>query len=596
MKLRRSTAGGASVGLNDLPAMPALPPVVAFGPYRLDSVRFEVTHQGQPLALRPKVYALVTYLVAHPGRALGKQELMAFLWPSVVVTEDSLVQCVADLRAALGPEGAQFVTTMPRHGYRFDGVLEPKDAGALPAAPQAPEVPSVPAAQAPEAATTSRAAIVARRSYRPVALGAAGLAALVLTLVALWPQSAVDADRAFRRERSLAVLPLVPRGSQTTQDFAEAMTDELIGDIARLPGTTVIARASAATAAAQGQDLRRVGKLLDVAYVVTGTVSREEEAVKVDLQFVSADTGAVLWSERWHQPDAEATARRSDIPLRVARALDLQLTSAAYKATASTARSPVMASLARGDQLLRTSTAPGNAMKARAAYQEAISADPASARAWTGLALSHLSDIQTRQTTDPGQQAELAAEAIQRALAIDPDYSVAHYAQGHLRIVREDPLGALASYERALALNPSDAWSHARLAQTLLALGRFDEVAAAVERGRRLSPLESPQVSFGRAVAGAALFHKGQDDAAYEQFQAAALSNPNNATAWALIAAVDALHGRTDAAAQAMARLKALRPQATVSLFRKTVVGNGPALQAGNERYFAGLLKAGLPP
>ena len=587
------------MGLNDLPALPALPPVVAFGRYRLDSVRFELTHQGQPLALRPKVYALLTYLVAHPGRALGKQELMAFLWPSVVVTEDSLVQCVAALRAALGPEGAQLVATVPRHGYRFDGVPEPQGAGALPAAPQvpeAPEVPSAPAAQAPEAAATPRAAIVARRSYRPVALGAAGLAALVGTLVALWPRSAIDADRAFRRERSLAVLPLVPRGSRSTQDFAEAMTDELIGDIARLPGTTVIARASAATAAAQQQDLRRVGKLLDVAYVVTGTVSREAEAVTMDLQFVSAATGAVLWSERWHQPDAEASARRSDIPLRVARALDLQLTSAAYKATASTARSPVMASLARGDQLLRMSTAPGKEMKARAAYQEAIAADPASARAWTGLALSHLSEIQTRQSTDPGQQAELAAEAIQRALAIDPDYSVAHYAQGHLRIVREDPPGALASYERALALNPSDAWSHARVAQTLLALGRFDEVAAAVERGRRLSPLESQQVSFGRAVAGVALFHKGQDDAAYEQFQAAALSNPDNATAWALIAAVDALHGRTDAAAQAMARLKALRPQATVSLFRKTVVGNGPALQAGNERYFAGLSKAGLPP
>ena len=587
------------MGLNDLPALPALPPVVAFGRYRLDSVRFELTHQGQPLALRPKVYALLTYLVAHPGRALGKQELMAFLWPSVVVTEDSLVQCVAALRAALGTEGAQLVATVPRHGYRFDGVPEPQGAGALPAAPQAPEAPEVrsaPAAQAPEAAATPRAAIVARRLYRPVALGAAGLAALVGTLVALWPRSAIDADRAFRRERSLAVLPLVPRGSRSTQDFAEAMTDELIGDIARLPGTTVIARASAATAAAQQQDLRRVGKLLDVAYVVTGTVSREAEAMTVDLQFVSAATGAVLWSERWHQPDAEASARRSDIPLRVARALDLQLTSAAYKATASTARSPVMASLARGDQLLRMSTAPGKEMKARAAYQEAIAADPASARAWTGLALSHLSEIQTRQSTDPGQQAELAAEAIQRALAIDPDYSVAHYAQGHLRIVREDPPGALASYERALALNPSDAWSHALVAQTLLALGRFDEVAAAVERGRRLSPLESQQVSFGRAVAGAALFHKGQDDAAYEQFQAAALSNPDNATAWALIAAVDALHGRTDAAAQAMARLKALRPQATVSLFRKTVVGNGPALQAGNERYFVGLSKAGLPP
>lgn len=576
--------------------MPELPPVLVFGPYRLDAVRFEVTHAGRPLPLRPKVYALLTFLLAHPGRALSKQELTAFLWPSVVVTEDSLVQCVAELRAALGPPGAQLVTTVPRHGYRFDGVPEPQAVQAPSATPDPPEVPSAPAAHAPPAAAAKPGAIVRGRGFRRLALAVAAVVAGALALGALRPDAPVDVDQAFSWERSLALLPLAPQGSRSTREFAEAMTDELIGNIARLPGTTVIARASAAAAAAKEQDLRRVGKLLDVAYVVTGTVSREDEAVRVELQFVSTATGAVLWSERWHQPDAEAASRSSDIPLRIARALDLQLTSAVYQATAGPARSPVMASLARGDQLLRMTTAPGHAVKARAAYQEALAADPASAKAWTGIALSHLSDISTRQTTDPGLQADLAAEALQRALMIDPNHAVAHFAQGILRMVREDPAGALVSFERALAQNPSDAWSHARVAQALLALGRFDEVAAAVERGRRLSPLEATQVSFGRAVAGAALFHKGQDDAAYEQFVAAAQSNPNNATAWALIAAVDALHGRTDAAAQAMSRLKALRPQATVSLFRKTVVGNGPALQAGNERYYAGLLKAGLPP
>lgn len=590
------------MGLTNFPAVPELPPMVAFGDFRLDSIRVELTHRGRPVALRPKAYALLTYLLAHPGRTLAKQELIDFLWPSVVVTEDSLVQCVADLRAALGADGAQLVTTVPRHGYRFDGVLEPpagtRPADApLPAAPmQAAPTPaaSTPAAPAPAA---SAAAITSQRRRRPVVLAAAFLAALVLLVGwALWPWPTVNADHAFSRERSLAVLPLVPQGSQSSKAFADAMTDELIGDIARLPGTTVIARASAATAAAQEPDLRRVGQLLDVAYVVSGTVTREDQAVEVALQFVSTATGVMLWSERWRQPDAELASRRGDIPLRIARALDLQLMSAVYKATTSAARSPAVASLARGDRLLRTSTAPGNAQKARAAYQEAIDSDPGSARAWAGLALAYLSEIQTRQATDPDKLAALADAAIQHAFAIDHDYSVAHYALGHLRIVREDPAGALTSYERALALNPSDAGAHARVAQTLLALGRFDEVAAHVERSRRLSPLEGPLLSFGRNVAGAALFHKGQDDAAYEQFQAAALSNPNNATAWALIAAVDALHGRTDAAAQAMARLKALRPQATVSLFRKTVVGNGPALQAGNERYFAGLSKAGLPP
>lgn len=578
------------MGQNDLLARPALPPVVAFGDFRLDSVRVELTHKGRPLALRPKVYALLTYLVAHAGRTLGKQELIAALWPAVVVTEDSLVQCVADLRAALGPDGAPLVTTVTRFGYRFDGAIEP-----LAEAPQPAPAPAP--ATAAAAVPTPTPSAAPRRQRLPWAPAVAGLAALALLAGwALWPPSAVNADQAFSRERSLAVLPLLPTGSQSSKAFADAMTDELIGDIARLPGTTVIARASAATAVAQDPDLRRVGALLDVAYVVTGTVAREDQAVEVALQFVSTTTGAVLWSQRWHQADAERAARRSDIPLRIARALDLQLTTAAYKATDSGARSPVIASLARGDQLLRTSTAPGNALKARAAYQEAIASDPKSARAWTGLALAHLSEVQSRQTTDPEQQTALAADAIQRAFSIDPDYAVAHYALGHLRVVRGDPAGALASYERVLALNPSDAWAHARVAQALLALGRFDEVAAPVERARRLSPLEGPLASFGGAVAGAALFHKGLDDLAYQQFQAAARSNPNNATAWALIAAVDALHGRSDAAAQAMARVKALRPQATVSLFRKTVVGNGPALQAGNERYFDGLPKAGLPP
>lgn len=564
------------MGSNDIASTADLPPLVAFGDYRLDTARVEVTHKGQPLAVRPKAYALLCVLVAHPGRTMSKQELMAVLWPNVVVTDDSLVQCVADLRSALGPDGAQLVATVPRHGYRFDGMPAPVvDAPAVtPAAP-------------------------ARRRW-PRVLAATGVAALVIGVGwILWPQSpllSLNADLAFSRARSLAVLPLVPQGSQSSKAFADAMTDELIGDIARLPGTTVIARASAATAAAQDQDLQRIGKRLDVAYVVTGTVAREDSAVEVALQFVSAATGVVLWSERWRQPDAEPAAWRSDIPLRVARALDMQLTSAAYKATTSTARSRAIGSLARGDQFLRNSQSPADVLKARAAFQEAIETDPDSARGWTGLALSYLAEIQSRWATDPDTQAVLAASAIQKAMAIDPDYAVAHYAQGHLHIVRGDPASALSSYERVLALNPSDAWAHARVASALLALGRFDDVAGPVERARRLNPLESMQVSFGRVMAGAAHFHKGEDEEAYRQFQAAALSNPNNHSAWALMASLDAQHGRSEAAAHAIARLRALRPQVTVSVFRKTNAGNGPALQAGNERYFEGLLKAGLPP
>jgi DNA-binding winged helix-turn-helix (wHTH) protein/TolB-like protein len=306
-ELHRARSPAANMGVNDFSGTTGLPPQVAFGDFRLDTARVEVTYQGRPLALRPKAYALLCYLLAHPGRTLGKQELMSILWPSVVVTDDSLVQCVADLRTALGPHGAHLVTTVPRHGYRFDGVLEPAaEATSPPASPLPSSLPS----PAP-----SPAAAVARRWTWPRVVGVMAVvaSAFMLTAWALWPRPPVNADQAFSRERSLVVLPLVPQGSETTKAFADAMTDELIGDIARLPGTTVMARASAAAAAVQEQDLRRLARLLDVAYVVTGTVTREDQAVEVALQFVSATTGAVLWSERWRQADAETASRRGDI-------------------------------------------------------------------------------------------------------------------------------------------------------------------------------------------------------------------------------------------------------------------------------------------
>ena len=560
------------MGTHDFPAALNKPLLVAFGDFVLDSARVEVTLQGRAIAVRPKAYALLCYLVAHAGRTVGKQELLAALWPQVVVTDDSLVQCVTDLRAALGPQGARLVTTVPRHGYRFDGVVEP-----LAAAPPPEGRP--------------------RHPRWPMAALAAGLAALgVLAAWVWWPAPAPGVDRALTRAKSLAVLPLVPKGSQTSPEFAEAMTEELIGDIARVPGTTVISRASAATAAAQDQDARRIGKLLDVAYVVSGSVAREEQAMEVTLQFASASTGAVLWSERWRQPDAEAAARRGDIPLRIARALDLQLTSAVHKTALATAQPQVMAAVARGNYLLRTTTAPADTLKARALFQEAIAADPRSARAWSGLALSYLSEIQGRWATEPARQAERAAEAIGAALSIDPEFQLAHYAQGHLQMVRRDPAAALASYARVLAINPSDAGAHVRTAAALLALGRFGEVEAHALRAQRLNPLEGPQVSFGQVVAASAHFHLGRDEAAYQQARAATLSNPQNATAWALMASIDALHDRAEAAAQAVGRLKAIRPQATVTVFRQTNTGVAESTRAGNERFFAGLLKAGLPP
>ena len=74
---------------------------------------------GEEVKLRPKVYETLKYLVEHPGRLIGKQELMQAVWPDAFVTDDSLVQCTLELRRALEDRNQQLLKTVPRRGYLF---------------------------------------------------------------------------------------------------------------------------------------------------------------------------------------------------------------------------------------------------------------------------------------------------------------------------------------------------------------------------------------------------------------------------------------------------------------------------------------------
>jgi predicted ATPase/DNA-binding winged helix-turn-helix (wHTH) protein len=78
-----------------------------------------VFRSGEEIKLRPKVFETLKYLVEHPGRLIGKQELMQAVWPDAFVTDDSLVQCTLELRRALDDRRQQLLKTVPRRGYLF---------------------------------------------------------------------------------------------------------------------------------------------------------------------------------------------------------------------------------------------------------------------------------------------------------------------------------------------------------------------------------------------------------------------------------------------------------------------------------------------
>ncbi len=125
---------------------------VAFGRFVLDPARGALLHDGTEVRLRAKSLDVLGYLVRHPGRLIGKQELMDAIWPDAAVTDDSLVQCLVEIRRALGDDQA-WVHTARGRGYRFDGAVRPSVGSA--AAPTV-ALAAAPAAQSADAVATPR--------------------------------------------------------------------------------------------------------------------------------------------------------------------------------------------------------------------------------------------------------------------------------------------------------------------------------------------------------------------------------------------------------------------------------------------------------
>src|SRR3972149_11108267 len=91
-----------------------------FDRYLLDLDRGCLLLDGNEIALRPKTYAVLHYLIENVGRLVWKDELFAAVWPNLVVTDDALVQSIGELRRALGDDGSRLISTIPRRGYRFE--------------------------------------------------------------------------------------------------------------------------------------------------------------------------------------------------------------------------------------------------------------------------------------------------------------------------------------------------------------------------------------------------------------------------------------------------------------------------------------------
>jgi TolB-like protein/DNA-binding winged helix-turn-helix (wHTH) protein len=334
------------------------------------------------LALRPKAFEVLGYLVERAGRLATKDELVQAVWPNVFVSDDALAHCVRDIRKVLNDDGERFIRTAPRRGYMFVAETAPLGAAHGPCLAGATAAP--PADR--NSAETSR--LGSRLGELPLAIAAA-VAFIVLVAAAAvstrgWfggPPPVTDA------RLTIAVLPFTTLAEKPGEDWlGDGIAEDIMTAVSRFRDLTVIGRSSSFRYRGDAIDVRQAAKELGAHYLLQGSVRRSGNRLRITDQLVDPRTGASRWSERYDRPLADVFAIQDDIADKVA----VQLVARAQEATIARVWTRAPADLGVYELVLRARKAHQSfkregMLESRSLSERAIAIDPNYASAWAAL-------------------------------------------------------------------------------------------------------------------------------------------------------------------------------------------------------------------
>jgi TolB-like protein/tetratricopeptide (TPR) repeat protein/tRNA A-37 threonylcarbamoyl transferase component Bud32 len=422
-------------------------------------------------------------------------------------------------------------------------------------------------------------------------LALAGLAAVLLISNAGGIRSRVAGGSAGAKIQSLAVLPLENHSGDPQQDYlAAGMHEALILELGRLSGLSrVSARGSVMRYQKTDKSARQIGTELGVDAVITGTVLRSGDRVRITAHLTRAANEEPLWSDGYERELRDVLALQHDVVAAIAKQVELQLSPREQAGLSRTRRVNPEAYEAylKGKFQLNKFT-PESFQKALELLQQAVAIDSTEPQAWAGLSqLYGLMEIFTPVPT--GDAIPRAKAAALRALELDETLAEAHVALADIRDNEWDYARAEQSYLRALELNPNLPDAHIHYGWHLAIFGTEEAAIAAMERGVALDPLSPLYASwfagmyweFGRFdeaireankamelqadfpvalfVLGLAHQDQGHHAEAIAFHERAVAKYPNQSMTWTL-ARTYALTGRTADARKIMRRLESGGP------------------------------------
>ncbi|MEP7283523.1 MAG: winged helix-turn-helix domain-containing protein [Rubrivivax sp.] len=536
---------------------------------------------GQPVELRAQALKLLLILGERAGEVVGKDELMRRVWGDVVVTEDSLVQAIGDIRRTIGDETHTRVVTAPRRGYRL--VAEPVSTATGAAAPAGwpPLLPPPPADRARTGGLWSWPT-------------AAGVLLLLVAVATVGWRAAADAS-AEAPPRSLAILPFESEDG-TDAWFVDGVASDLGAIVATWPGATVVGRGTMAAYKGRAVDPRRVGAELGVRHVLTGRARRDGDDVRLAVSLVDTRSGRVVWSELRDVRRAELAALVGDVAGGIARTLVVEYGDAVAADASALAPNGVQAddlAMQGMAELLRTVSRAGWE-RAAGLFDAALAIDPDCVRCLAGASLTHSNLVLWEWTADRPASVARAEQALARLDALAADRLLAKLSHASLANVHRDWPGLLAIGDQLVAQFPNEPTSHHHRCSALVRLGRFDDSLAACDRAMRISPRDS-RLTVWQGLSGWAHYLAGRPAAAEAMLRPSVLANPRVPFYGVVLAAAVAEQGRRGEATAVLQQTRARHPGYSLATIRGYWVAGDPRFVAGRDRLLQVAAVLGLP-
>jgi TolB-like protein/DNA-binding winged helix-turn-helix (wHTH) protein len=471
----------------------------SFREFELDPLERRLLRAGESIALTPKVFDTLVFLVERAGRLVSKEELIQGVWPRGFVDESNLTKHIWLIRRALGEadQGAEFIETIPKIGYRF---VAPVMRGAAAAAAQ--RTPAVIASERrragygwrPSLALTTRALFEhCRGRTNRVAIAAAVLVAIA-AIVALgmhygsWNQRAAQPATVAITDKSIAVLPFADMSEKKDQEyFAAGMAEEVIDLLVKIPGLKVISRTSSFQFKEKTQDLSSVGTQLRAAYVLQGSVRKSGDHIRVTAQLINAQDGTHLWAQTYERQLADVLKMQDEIAIALVQALQLEVE--AHIVLRPTLRNTEAYTLyLRG--LHASSRFDQEGMEqAVSDFERVIELDPSFAPAYLMLGNAYFL-LGAYGFMPPAVAFERDRLANERALKVDPNLAMAHAQLGDIhRAYDWDWVAADQELKQALALAPADGDILFYAAVQSLGMGRSNDALKQLDAALAQDPL-----------------------------------------------------------------------------------------------------------